>query len=117
MPEVPSDRISESGPIRYRAMYLSQNRVMSLAFHTGIWHGAFGGNTKRRMGTIQYYENPQTVDSFEEIRRVLRHVHKNEIETHGRPWFPEYWRSLDNPRHKAWVRRLDEISALDEIHG
>ena len=88
-----------------------------LAFHTGIWHGAFGGNTKRRMGTIQYYEDPQTVDSFEEIRRVLRHVHKNEIETQGRPWFPEYWRSLDNPRHKAWVRRLDEITALDEIHG
>ena len=87
-----------------------------LAFHTGIWHGAFGGNTKRRMGTIQYYENPQTVESFEEIRRVLRHTHKTEIDRIGRPWFPEYWRSLDNPRHQAWVRRVDEIMALDEVH-
>ena len=87
-----------------------------LAFHTGIWHAAFGGNNRRRMGTIQYYENPQTADSFEEIRRVLRRIHEKEIEMHGRPWFPEFWRSLDNPRHQAWVRRMDEIAALDELH-
>ena len=88
-----------------------------LAFHTGIWHGAFGGDTKRRMGTIQYYEDPQTEVSLQAVRSVLHGIDRREIEVHGRPWFPDYWRTLDNPRHQAWVRRMDEIAALDEPAG
>ena len=34
-------------------------------------------------------------------------------ENYGRPFFPEYWRSIDDSRHQHWVKRLAELESLE----
>jgi hypothetical protein len=84
-----------------------------LVFNTGLWHAAFGGSSHRRMGTIQFYEDPRTPDATAAFQGVFHHVHESYYRRLRRPWFPEYWRSIDNPRHQYWVRRLAELGCLE----
>ena len=30
-----------------------------------------------------------------------------------RPMYGDHWRSIDDPRHQRWLRRLDELGVLE----
>ena len=84
-----------------------------LAFNLATWHSAFGGDDHRRMGVVLYYEDPQTPEveamMVEHIKRAI-----NTARNYGQPgWFTPYWKSIDNPRHQRWVRRLTEMGVID----
>ena len=85
-----------------------------LVFNLAIWHSAFGGSSHRRLGTVCLMADPKT----EKERAAIRNVYRWHVETHympvydGQHW-PEYWRSIDDPRHQRWVSRLDELGVLD----
>lgn len=84
-----------------------------LVFNVATWHSAFGGSTRRRMSTLQYYEDPQTPEITERVGRVLRASAESYMSRLNRPMYPSYWRSIDNPRHQRWVGRLAELGVLE----
>lgn len=84
----------------------------ALLFNNAIWHAAFGGGDRRRMGTVIYYENPQTPESVANTQLVMGSNHRKQASEWGEQFYPEYWRSTDDPRHQRWVRRLDELEIL-----
>ena len=85
-----------------------------LVFNLATWHSAFGGSTHRRMGTICLMADPQTPKEKAAIRNVYkRHVERHYMPVYSGQHWPEYWRSIDDPRHQRWVRRLDELGVLE----
>ena len=85
----------------------------ALVFNTRTWHAAFGGSSKRRMSTIQYYADPQTPEAVLDFKAVFTRVHDGYWRKFQGPWFPQSWRQIDDPRHQRWVRRLDELEVLE----
>jgi len=86
-----------------------------LVFKMAIWHAAFGGSNHRRMGTVDYYEDPTTPEATLAFQKELgRHV-QGYLQKWGsaKQHYPPYWRSINNPRHQRWVRRLAELTLLD----
>lgn len=85
----------------------------ALLFNNAIWHAAFGGGDRRRMGTVIYYEDPQTPESVANTQTMMRKNHDKHATEWGEQFYPEHWRSVDDPRHQSWVRRLDELGILE----
>ena len=89
----------------------------ALMFNNAIWHAAFGGGDRRRMGTVIYYENPQTPESVANTQLVMGSNHGRQARDWAEQFYPEYWRSIEHPRHQGWVRRLDELEILETPLG
>ena len=85
-----------------------------LVFNVATWHSAFGGSTRRRMSTLQFYEDPQTPETTEEVREVIGGSVKSYFSRFNHSMYSQYWRSIDNPRHQRWIRRMVELGVLDE---
>ena len=85
----------------------------ALLFNNAIWHAAFGGGDRRRMGTVIYYEDPQTAESVENTQTMMGRNHGKQASEWGEQFYSEHWRSVDDPRHQRWVRRLDELDILE----
>jgi hypothetical protein len=83
-----------------------------LVFNVGLWHGAFGGGDHRRQGVLVYYEDPQTPAATEQVEIAMRGNQKMYAGM-GRRMYGEHWRSIDNPRHQRWLRRLDDLEVLE----
>ncbi len=84
-----------------------------LLFHNPTWHSSFGGGSGRRMGVVMFTEDPQTPYATDNLKRIMFNMHRRVSENYGRPFFPEYWRSIDDPRHQHWVKRLAELDCLE----
>ena len=86
-----------------------------LAFNYWIWHAAFGGSDHRRMFGAVYYEDPQVPAALKGIQANFSGIHHRHSQRSygGHAVYPKYWRSLDNPRHQRWVRRMDELGILE----
>ena len=87
-----------------------------LAFNVGCWHAAFGGGSPRRMATFVYYEDPQTPEAIEAVKQVMR-GNQTMFTKLGRPMYPAYWRSVSDPRHQRWIRRMAELDSLETPIG
>lgn len=81
-------------------------------FHNPTWHSSFGGNG-RGMGVVMFTEDPQTPYATDNLKRIMFNMHRRVSENYGRPFYPEYWRSIDDPRHQNWVKRLAELDCLE----
>ena len=86
----------------------------AVAFNVGLWHGSFGGAAGRRQGVVVYYEDPDTPAATEAVVSQMKGNHGN-FSKHGRPMYGEHWRSIQEPRHQRWLRRLDELDVLETI--
>ncbi len=100
-------------PDQIPAFAFESNPGDALVFNNAIWHAAFGGSEHRRMGTVIYYEDPQTPEAVAIIQKVMRGNHENCQKTWNSQFYPEYWRKVGNPLHQQWVRRLDELGILE----
>ena len=83
-----------------------------IVFNVATWHAAFGGNNCRRQGVVVYYEDPDTPESTAAIQEQMRSNH-GKIAEMGHTMYGPYWRSIDNPRHQSWIRRLAELDSLE----
>ncbi len=84
-----------------------------LLFHNPTWHASFGGGERRRMGVVMFTEDPQTPYATGNLQRIMFNMHRRVSENYGRPFYPEYWRSIDDSRHQHWVKRLAELESLE----
>lgn len=103
------------GPDEIPAFVFNAKPGDVLAFNYWIWHAAFGGGDHRRMFGAVYYEDPQNPAAIAGVRANFKGSHKRHSERWygGHAMYPKYWRSLDNPRHKRWVRRMAELGILE----
>ncbi len=87
-----------------------------VAFHSAIWHAAFGGSDHRRMGTVQYWVDPQTPEGEAYLRDRVAKAREGAMRLghKGSNRYPDYWRRIENPRHQGWVRRLEQMGAFEE---
>ena len=83
-----------------------------LVFNVALWHAAFGGGNHRRQGVVVYYEDPDTSAATAAIQEQMRNNHRAFSQA-GRQMYGPYWRSIDDPRHQRWIRRLDELDILE----
>jgi hypothetical protein len=83
-----------------------------LAFLHPLWHSSFGGDARRRMMEVNYYADPVTPANVETFCHQMANNHKSSTER-GIHMYPKYWRSVDDPRHQSWIRRMDQLGALD----
>ena len=83
-----------------------------VVFNIGLWHGAFRGNNHRRQGVIVYYEDPQTPAATTQVQQAMQGNQKMYAGL-GHKMYGEHWRSVDDPRHQRWLRRLDELGVLE----
>src|SRR5262249_26454357 len=85
-----------------------------LVFNQHLWHAAFGGSRHRRMGIVDFHEEPQTPDEELAFQRKLGPHYQNFVKLWGeRQHYPDYWRSVGSERHQHWVRRLATLGLLD----
>ncbi len=84
----------------------------ALVFLHPLWHSSFGGGTRRRMMEVNFYADPETPESVEAFRDQMANNHISSTER-GDHMYPKYWRTMDDPRHQSWIRRMDELGALD----
>ena len=84
----------------------------ALVFLHPLWHSSFGGGTRRRMMEVNFYADPETPESVEAFRDQMANNHISSTER-GDHMYPKYWRTMDDPRHRSWIRRMDELGALD----
>lgn len=84
----------------------------ALVFLHPLWHSSFGGGTRRRMMEVNYYADPETPESVEAFRDQMANNHISSTER-GDHMYPNYWRTMDDARHQSWIRRMDELGALD----
>ena len=84
-----------------------------LVFTNALWHASFGGSERRRMGTILFSEYPQTPKSADDIGKIMYKMHKRYSINFGRQFYPDHWRSIDDKRHRHWVRRLKALDMLE----
>ena len=99
-------------PDQYPAYAFESNPGDVLALNVGTWHGAFGGDNRRRQGVIVYYEDPQTATATDWVKETMQGNHR--IYTGmGREMYTDYWRSLDDPRQQRWIGRLAELGCLE----
>ncbi len=83
-----------------------------LVFNVALWHAAFGGGNHRRQGVVVYYEDPDTPAATAAIQEQMRGNHRAFAQV-GRQMYGPYWRAIDDPHHQRWIRRLDELEALE----
>ena len=83
-----------------------------VAFNVGLWHGSFGGAAGRRQGVVVYYEDPDTPAAKETVVSQMQGNHGLFLKC-GRSMYGEHWRSIQEPRHQRWLRRLDELGVLE----
>ena len=84
----------------------------ALVFLHPLWHSSFGGGTRRRMMEVNFYADPETPESVEAFRDQMANNHISSTER-GDHMYPKYWRTMDDPRHQSWIRRMDQLGALD----
>ncbi len=84
----------------------------ALVFLHPLWHSSFGGGTRRRMMEVNFYADPETPKSVEAFRDQMANNHISSTER-GDHMYPKYWRTMDDPRHQSWIRRMDQLGALD----
>jgi hypothetical protein len=85
-----------------------------LVFNQRVWHASFGGSTHRRMGIVDFHEDPQTRESEIAFQQKLQGHYRGFTDRWGiRQHYPEYWRTVSTPRHQHWVRRLHTLGCLD----
>ncbi len=84
-----------------------------VAFGNPLWHSSYGGSDQRRMGVVMFTEDPQTPYALDNIQRIMYNMHKRVAVNFKGRFYPHYWRSIDNPRHQYWVRRLKELDMLE----
>ena len=60
-----------------------------------------------------FTEDPKTPYALDNIKRIMHNMHKRQAVHFGGQFYPDYWRSIDNPRHQYWVRRLKELDMLE----
>ena len=83
-----------------------------LVFLHPLWHSSFGGSTRRRMMEVNYYADPETPENVEAFCQQMANNHRSSTER-GVHMYPKYWRSVDDPRHLSWIRRMDQLGALE----
>ena len=83
-----------------------------LVFNVALWHAAFGGGNHRRQGVVVYYEDPDTAEAAAAIQEQMRGNHKAFAKA-GRQMYGPFWRAIDDARHQRWLRRLEELGALE----
>ncbi len=83
-----------------------------IVFNVGVWHASFGGGNHRRQGVVVYYEEPDTPEATEKVQEQMHGNHKM-FARKGRNMYGDHWRSIDDPRHQRWLRRLDELGVLE----
>ena len=83
-----------------------------LVFLHRLWHSSFGGGARRRMTEVNYYADPETPANVEAFCHQMANNHSSSTERGGH-MYPKYWRSVDDPRHQSWIRRMDQLGALD----
>lgn len=83
-----------------------------LAFKLPIWHASFGGGVRRRMIEVVYYADPDTPEAVETFCAQMANNHQSSTKQ-GRQFYTKYWRSVDHPRHRSWIQRMDELGVLD----
>ena len=68
------------------------------------------------MGTVDYCEDPVTPQLAVAFQKALGGHYEGYLKKWGSAiqHYPQYWRSVDNPRHQRWVRRLPELGLLDK---
>jgi len=85
-----------------------------LVFDQRLWHASFGGSNHRRMGIVDFHDDPQTPEEVDEFQKRLRGHYKGFADRWaGHEHYPAYWRSVGGQRHQRWVRRLAELGLLD----
>jgi hypothetical protein len=83
-----------------------------LVFLHRLWHSSFGGGGRRRMMEVNYYADPETPANVEAFCHQMANNHISSTERGGH-MYPKYWRSVDDPRHQSWIRRMNQLGALD----
>ena len=83
-----------------------------IAFNVGLWHASFGGGDQRRQGVVVYYEDPEGPEATQAVVQQMQGNHKM-FSGLGRPMYGPHWRSIEQPRHQRWLRRLDELGVLE----
>ena len=83
-----------------------------IVFNAGLWHSAFGGGNHRRQGVVVYYEDPDTPETTAHVQNQMRLNHEFYASV-GRRMYGDHWRSVDEPRHQRWIRRLAEMDVLE----
>ena len=99
-------------PDQVPAVVFESNPGDVLAFNVATWHAAFGGSRHRRMGTIVFYEDPANPAATAAIQDQMVGNHAAFSKT-GHKMYPDYWRMIDNPRHRRNVERMRELKILD----
>jgi len=84
-----------------------------VAFGNPLWHASYNGGKRRRLGVVMFTEDPKTPYALDNIQRIMHNMHKRLAVHFGGQFYPDYWRSIDNPRHQNWVRRLKELDMLE----
>ena len=84
-----------------------------LVFNVGLWHGAFEGGNHRRQGVVVYYEDPRTPEAAKEIKHQMQ-LNQQRFAEMGHQMYGQSWRSVDNPRHQRWIRRLEAFKLAKE---
>jgi hypothetical protein len=83
-----------------------------IVFNVGLWHGSFGGGNHRRQGVVVFYEDPRTPPATAAVVETMKGNHDYYAQR-GHCMYTEFWRSVDDPRHKRWIKRLDELGVLE----
>jgi hypothetical protein len=99
-------------PDQVPAFVFDSNPGDVLAFNVAVWHAAFGGNRHRRMGTVVFYEDPVTPAATKAIQEQMVGNHAA-FAKGGKVMYPDYWRSIPNPRHRQNVERLRALGILE----
>ena len=98
------------------AFAIESNPGAVIVFTAGLWHSSFGGADNRRQGVVVFYEDPQTPEATEWVVDAMRANHRL-FASKDRQMYGEHWRSVDNPRHQRWLRRLAELDVLETPQG
>lgn len=89
-----------------------------VAFDLRLWHGSYGGNNDRRMCTVVYYNDPQTPDEVEFLRKQgeanvgygpKRFDPKRKF-LYSRTWLAN---PNGSPHRQRWINRLREVGYFD----
>ena len=92
----------------------------AVIFDYYVWHSSWGGSTDRRMVSLQYYQNPQTSEKEEGMRKMVD-FRKNFNKGFKREpkLYPDFW--LSNPHNNAlraqWIEWLQKWGFIDSVNA